>query len=91
MYRLARRMKRSSQPDATACGRLASARNLPGHQKIGDACVVEDAWSASILDDVKPLIAEPSDVVEHPPQCVGGVALPGLHLVDHAHRVASSV
>jgi hypothetical protein len=46
---------------------------------------------ALVLDDVQPLLSEPSEVLDHPLQHLGCVALPGQHLVDDAHRVARSV
>lgn len=42
-----------------------------------------------VLDDVESLLSESSDVVEHPLQALGVMALPGVHLIDHEHRVAS--
>ena len=44
-----------------------------------------------VLDDVQLLFSEPTDVLKHPLQYLGGVTLPVLHLIDDAHRVSSSV
>ena len=62
--------------------------------RTGGAIRLDDADPFSItvlvLDDVEALLSEPSDVVEHPPQAVRGMALPSVHLIDHEHRVGSS-
>jgi hypothetical protein len=48
-------------------------------------------WILLVLDDVKPLLAEASDVVEHRLQRFGTMGFPGLQFINDAHRVASSV
>ena len=47
--------------------------------------------SLLVLDHVEALLAQAGEVVEHPLQHLGGMALPLLNFVDHAHRVWRAV
>jgi hypothetical protein len=44
---------------------------------------LDDAVVGLVLDDVQPLFAKPRDVVQHPLQNLGRMALPVMDLADH--------